>query len=338
VGESTDHRERAGRWARQQARQRQLEAAQRLGWWWLILVLIVLIGVALLLRVEPDLLAGALVGALVASAVWGTAWILQAVTSSGPVLMGAEAESWTSATLRKAGPGWVAIDHVPFPADRMDVDHVLIGPGGVFAIETKWGARREASAYQRNQSATASAAAERSARKIGLLLSRVERVEVTPVVVGWEGFFEDDFDSARDGAVLQLAGSALEDWLKGLPSEGMNEDTVRSMVKIALDRIADDERYQAETNQGSILISVGPAEIAARATQALFGGLVALTITALASGLPWWGLIAVLFAVLLGAWFAQRWRRLHYVALGAFGSLLGLLGTVLIATAFVAIR
>lgn len=49
----------------------------------------------------------------------------------------AEAERFTSGTLRRlSGRGWRCVDHVDFA--HLDIDHVVAGPGGVFAIETKW--------------------------------------------------------------------------------------------------------------------------------------------------------------------------------------------------------
>lgn len=51
--------------------------------------------------------------------------------------MGAEAEAWSSTALKKAaGARWQVIDGVSFAYH--DVDHVLVGPGGVYAIETKY--------------------------------------------------------------------------------------------------------------------------------------------------------------------------------------------------------
>lgn len=49
-----------------------------------------------------------------------------------------EAEGWTSTDLRKAlGPRWYVINGVSFGAQG-DVDHVVVGPSGVFAVETKF--------------------------------------------------------------------------------------------------------------------------------------------------------------------------------------------------------
>jgi hypothetical protein len=51
---------------------------------------------------------------------------------------GIEAEGWTSKDLRKAlGRGWHIVDHISF-GKLGDVDHVAVGPGGVFAVETKY--------------------------------------------------------------------------------------------------------------------------------------------------------------------------------------------------------
>jgi hypothetical protein len=51
---------------------------------------------------------------------------------------GLEAEGWTSKDLRKGlGRGWYVVDGISF-GERGDVDHVVIGPAGVFVIETKY--------------------------------------------------------------------------------------------------------------------------------------------------------------------------------------------------------
>lgn len=49
----------------------------------------------------------------------------------------ADAERFTAGALRRLrGRGWRSVDHVEF--DRLDIDHVVAGPGGAFAVETKW--------------------------------------------------------------------------------------------------------------------------------------------------------------------------------------------------------
>lgn len=100
--------------------------------------------------------------------------------------MGRDAEKWTSSALRKRGPrGSVVIDWIPF--GERDVDHVLVGRAGVWAVETKYtdfdinlAGPGERYAMQW------SAQAERNARTLRLLLrSSGIDVAVAPLVVAW---------------------------------------------------------------------------------------------------------------------------------------------------------
>ena len=51
--------------------------------------------------------------------------------------LGQQGEQWTAQELRKLrGDGWRVVNHVVLR--RRDIDHVLVGPGGVYAIESKW--------------------------------------------------------------------------------------------------------------------------------------------------------------------------------------------------------
>jgi hypothetical protein len=51
--------------------------------------------------------------------------------------MGAQGEELVGAQLKKLEPAWRAIHSVPVGAADSDIDHVVIGPGGVFTINTK---------------------------------------------------------------------------------------------------------------------------------------------------------------------------------------------------------
>jgi hypothetical protein len=51
--------------------------------------------------------------------------------------MGAEAEEWTAEVLAKLpSPPWRVFHDVPL--EYSNVDHVVVGPGRIYAIETKW--------------------------------------------------------------------------------------------------------------------------------------------------------------------------------------------------------
>ena len=56
---------------------------------------------------------------------------------------GAEGETATAAVLSTLPPGWTAIHDVRWPSRRLaNIDHVLVGPGGIFVIDSKnWSGR-----------------------------------------------------------------------------------------------------------------------------------------------------------------------------------------------------
>lgn len=51
--------------------------------------------------------------------------------------IGADAEEQVAARLRKLGDAWKVLHAVPVGENGSDIDHVVIGPGGVFSINTK---------------------------------------------------------------------------------------------------------------------------------------------------------------------------------------------------------
>ena len=51
---------------------------------------------------------------------------------------GAEGETATAAVLAALPPGWTAIHDVRWPSRRLaNIDHILVGPGGIFVIDSK---------------------------------------------------------------------------------------------------------------------------------------------------------------------------------------------------------
>ena len=51
--------------------------------------------------------------------------------------MGADGDSEVARRLRKRGEGWRVLRGVPVGTGDSDIDHVVIGPAGVFTINTK---------------------------------------------------------------------------------------------------------------------------------------------------------------------------------------------------------
>jgi len=106
-----------------------------------LLVLAVLTaGVALLLAVQGDTrFAAAIGGAGLVLLV-----LLGVLAAAGPsehkmriTRAGAAGEQVVPRVLQALPDSWTMVNGVPLPGARADVDHVLVGPGGVFAIEAK---------------------------------------------------------------------------------------------------------------------------------------------------------------------------------------------------------
>ena len=96
-----------------------------------------------------------------------------------------DAERWTSKDLKRTcGRGWHVIDWISF--EYREVDHVLVGPGGVFAIETKYtdSTMTIEGGYGARKADEWSDQVSAAARSVRLLL-RDHQIDVQPLVVVW---------------------------------------------------------------------------------------------------------------------------------------------------------
>ena len=129
---------------------------------------------------------GFVVGSLTTICVAFLVWIVAEESGAVRAKAGAVAEQNTAELLdRLERGGWRVLNDVFF--DKVNVDHVAVGPGGVFAVETK--STSAAWDFTANRLDTFADAALRqaraAARKTRLLLSPVADFDVTPVLVCW---------------------------------------------------------------------------------------------------------------------------------------------------------
>ena len=211
---------RAGTFARRKARTLQ-RAYLRKHWWRLLLVYLLTLGAAIsptLLFVDNQLLAGYAIGTAATgiAAALLIAMIIQ--TGTGPTMAGEWAELWTAQALRPlSSAGYHLINHVQVD-DYGDVDHVLLGPQGIYLIETKW----SATAWELTNPVLQGAVRRMhfKAREVRRQLSDLPPAAVVPVVALWgqaaaaastgTGVHKlKDFDSNV------MAGMQLERWLLG---------------------------------------------------------------------------------------------------------------------------
>ena len=130
------------------------------------------------------------------------------------LVAGALGESYTIedlANAKKAGHIWGAVNNLE--ARGRDVDHVVLTPSGVLAIESKF---RFKGANERWLS-WATAQAQEAARTTRLVLQSKDiehRTEVRPVLVVWGGARSELPETQVIGGVDVVRGDVLPDWLK----------------------------------------------------------------------------------------------------------------------------
>lgn len=221
---------RAGSWARGRARVTQREFLRE---HWLLYsgamlgMLGITVGVASLM--PTGFLKGLVVGGfLVASVAALWSWTVQ-VTGTAPVMMGDVAEQWTAGELRKLhARGWRLVNHFVLAKD--DIDHVLIGPGGMYIVETKWSASSWQADFGQARLRDAITQASTNARSLRLWHPvKSSRVPVDAVVVLWGGgvkAWEESERIRQIGGTTVVTGPALSTWTRQLRSIGLTDDQI----------------------------------------------------------------------------------------------------------------
>lgn len=220
---------RAGEWARTKARRAQYQFIRRN--WRPVTVLAavtVLPGVAAAALLPPPV-AGFLLGVLFTS-VGAAVWFLAVqATGTAPTMAGDTAEQWTAQELRRLRrKGWRLVNRVTLK--HKDIDHVLIGPGGAYAIETKW----TATAWRLDASDDRIRRAAVQASDNGQDLNRWHAfkslgVSVEPVVFLWGAGLAD---LASEQSVWRLhgvdvvIGARAKKWRQQLDAERLSADQI----------------------------------------------------------------------------------------------------------------
>ena len=250
-------------------------------------------------------LAGAVIGILVVS---GTA----------SALMGSVGEQWTASELRKLRQlGWFVVNHVTLKVG--DIDHVLIGPGGVIAVETKWsrdGWRLEPASHWVSN---ALAQAAGNARDLFLWVGRPHGLPHVLVTVFLWSAEEPDVDRTevlyREGAAVILGARAAETWrakVATLPTV-LDETQIQEIREVLVDQVR--RRDSRDAQFASAIPTYSWIYWTAFGTLvASFSGLLACLEIA-RTGVPALWLPAQLGLIGAGL-VARRWKPARWVALG----------------------
>lgn len=129
--------------------------------------------------------------------------------------VGGEAEQWTATELAKLDSRVWRVFH-DVPLEHGNVDHVVIGPGRVYAVETKWTGSRGNERYLRPGARQAKRQARELAQRLRALgCGRT----VIPMLVVWGGGVATALEKPKlwDGTRV-VAGHNSDDWLQRMTS------------------------------------------------------------------------------------------------------------------------
>lgn len=199
---------RAGVRLRERARRQELDFLRRNRW-----PVIGFAGFGLVVSLLPTLLLprgfrAFYAGVAVASVLWLIQIWVRDYSGAHRAAHGADGEENTATVLRSLERnGWRVIHDIEFSG--FNVDHVAVGPSGIYAIETKNTSAHWNLTSARNGQYLADAIdqARFGARKIRLLLNEGAQLPVTPVVICWGPGIGDLADKPLlRGEVLVAAG------------------------------------------------------------------------------------------------------------------------------------
>jgi len=191
---------------------------------------------------HPDLSVNAfLLGALLATALWLFVGVIALATGATSWFVGAQAEKWTAQALKTLGADWRVVHNVPFLEGHgpnawvVDVDHIVVGPGGVLVVETKYSSNALDLDAQRVPRKLGHAVdqADRNAGRVRALLSRdFPDVPISPVIVWWGWRLTPPKAPVRRvGNVSVVAGGDVAKWRSDFSTDVLSETTIEVVYK-----------------------------------------------------------------------------------------------------------
>ena len=327
---------RAGSWASAKARRRHWQFIRN-GWGFIVGTATgaaAAISIALVV-VRAEFLRGVIVGALTVGTIGALAMLVILMTGTGPTSMGATAERRTAGELRALKrAGWRVVNH--FPMRAWDIDHVLVGPGGVIAVETKWSANGWTLDRPNERLNRAIDQVSGNAKSLRLWhdLRSLGIESVIPVVFLWgrngEGSYSAHAEPCTIAGVTVIHGfEAARSWRATIESQPFARTYDASEVQRmwdVLDRQVQRRDSHEEANSPPppptlTHIYWTAVSVAAAALGSVIGTLQALQLS------NWWAWSA---AVLVAAIAGMYVRRVRAMRLAAVGWLAGLGGAALL--------
>lgn len=276
-------------------------------------------------------------GASAVSGVWLA--ILVTVIASGvsPTIMGLIGETWTASDLRSMRrKGWRLINGMRLRKDA-DIDHIAVGPAGVFVLETKWSGEgwpeHPEAGFMADRLRGAAVQVAHNARNVSSHFTRVlANVNVKAVLILWSSVESNANVSSVDtnyGQVTVVPGPVFRSWLLSHRSDVVSNVHIESIFQ-AIDT-------HVESREQKDLERLGPdrprlSTLAWHAGQYLLGAIASVYLLGFLRLSKDWRIIIGALAISTGIGFlASRQNLLRRFSLGwaiASGLLLLLTGVV----------
>lgn len=235
---------RVGRFARGKAWTRVLSYLHR---YWYLFLAISLLPLVFALYASWALhgpLRWAVVGASVISGPWLATLLLIVLSGIGTQVMGVQGEEWTAQELRRLRrSGWELVNGLQLWGNA-DIDHIVVGPAGLFVVETKWSSdswplSASGNSVMHSRLTEAIKQGNRSLENVRRRFRSVlNGVPTGLILVLWSSDLA--YDEARvseiEGATV-VPGHLLRSWLKSLDGTGVSAETV-NLVWAEMDQAA----------------------------------------------------------------------------------------------------
>jgi len=221
-----------------------------------LVIAVILLGEVLLVVGLPVKDRDVMLGILAASALaccWWFVLVLERTSRRKMLRLGEEATAQAVANARRRRTGWRIVSGF-HRQGRVDVGQVLVGPGGVYVIESRWASKY----YELGQKAIVGihgrepiAQARDDAQQVERLLRQSpDPIDVTvqPVVVVWgPRSLVLDAGWTTLGGVLICEGRQEERWLNRLDGSKLDQPTVQRITETLTGMISrpDDQPVEA---------------------------------------------------------------------------------------------
>ncbi len=194
-----------------------------------------------------------LLGAFISSGPWIAILMVILMSGAASILMGVYAEDWTAQSVRSLRrKGWHLTNGLQLRPHR-DIDHVVVGPPGVFIIETKWSAE----SWPNRHGGTDFMIAALDSAVVHIAESRwdfskhfakvLADVPVRAVCVLWSGDSNtDEEDPWEKGDVMVVPGQRLRSWLLALDELEVNGDHAKQIISEVQRQVSQRDEYDAK--------------------------------------------------------------------------------------------